>query len=340
MATYLVTGGCGFIGSHLCRTLLSGGHHPRILDDLSTGSLSNLPAGVEFIRGNITDERTVDAAMEGVRGCFHLAALASVEHSIQNWLGAHRTNLSGTIAVFEAARKLGRNKRIPVVYASSAAVYGGCQQLPLQERTPAQPCSPYGADKYACEVHARIATDIHRIPTIGLRFFNVYGPRQDPRSPYSGVISIFCDRLLRREPIEVFGNGRQTRDFVFVADVVGSVIRAMQQAEASVTPIYAVYNVCSGAATSVVDLARVLGEICGCEPEIEFRPARSGEIVHSFGDRSLITRELGLAAPTDLRSGLASTVLWMQTPREDESAATSAFLPGPASCSGEPNAHS
>ena len=328
MATYLITGGCGFIGSHLCRTLLSRGQHPRVLDDLSTGSLSNLPAGVELIQGSITDERTVDATMEGARGCFHLAALASVEHSIQNWLGAHHTNLSGTISVFEAARKLARNARIPVVYASSAAVYGRCEQLPLQERTPAQPCSPYGADKYACELHARIATDIHHIPTVGLRFFNVYGPRQDPRSPYSGVISIFCDRLLRQEPIEVFGNGRQTRDFVFVADVVASMITAMQRAEASATPICAVYNVCSGAATSVVDLARVLGEICDCEPEIEFRPARFGEVVHSYGDRSLIATELGLAAPTDLRSGLASTVLWMQAPQEYESAATSAFLPG------------
>lgn len=311
MAIYLVTGGCGFIGSHLCRGLTQLGHHVRVLDDFSTGSLANVPEGVEIVRGCVTDPKTVKAVMTGLSGCFHLAAVASVERSIDDWLGSHRTNVSGTITVFECIRKLGYS-RVPVVYASSAAVYGDCKQLPVGETAPIRPTSPYGVDKYGSELHARIATEVHRIPTIGLRLFNVYGPGQDPRSPYSGVISIFCERLLRAQPIEIFGDGSQTRDFVFVADVVTSLIAAMRRAEESSTPMCAIYNVCTGTKTTVLDLARLLADLCNYSPEILFRPARSGEIAHSFGTRSLITRELNLPEPVKLASGLSCTVSWMR----------------------------
>jgi UDP-glucose 4-epimerase len=304
MAVFLVTGGCGFIGSHLCEALLGRGDAVRILDDLSTGKVKNVPQRAEILRGDVADAATVGAAMEGVDGCFHLAAIASVERSISDWVGTHRTNLTGAITVFDAARHAGRLDAIPVVYASSAAIYGDCSDLPICEDAPAYPRSPYGADKLGCELHARVAAEAFGVPTVGLRLFNVYGPRQDPNSPYSGVISIFCDRLHRGKPIDVFGDGSQTRDFVFVADVVTAFLAAMDRP----TPSPAVCNVCSGIETSVLELARLIGEVCGRRPEIRFRPARSGEIMHSRGDRTVARDRLGLNTPVGLRAGLAATL--------------------------------
>ncbi|HJU19502.1 MAG TPA: NAD-dependent epimerase/dehydratase family protein [Stellaceae bacterium] len=306
MGLYLVTGGCGFIGSHLCEALIESGAQVRILDDLSTGSPDNVPPDAALLQGSVADSAAVYAAMEDVEGCFHLAAVASVERSTRDWLGAHRTNLSGAIAVFDAARRM-RRRPLPVVYASSAAVYGDCRSLPLRETAAARPRSAYGADKLGCELHARVASEVYGVPTVGLRFFNVYGPRQHPLSPYSGVISKFCDRLRRDEPVEIFGDGRQTRDFVFVSDVVTALIAAMKAA----TPRPAVFNICSGTQTSVGDLARLIAELCGREPEIRFRPARPGEIINSWGDGSLARRHLALPDPIDLRRGLAATLSWM-----------------------------
>ena len=181
MSTWLVTGGAGFIGSHLCEALQQRGDTVRVLDDLSTGRRSNLPDGIAFIEGDVADAAAVAAAIDGVDGCFHLAAIASVEKGVTDWLGTHRTNLTGTITLFDSIRRQG--SRIPVVYASSAAVYGDVAAMPITEATPCRPLSAYGADKYGCELHAAVASHVHAIPTVGLRFFNVYGPRQDPKSP-------------------------------------------------------------------------------------------------------------------------------------------------------------
>ena len=308
MATYLVTGGCGFIGSHLCEALLRDGAEVRVLDDLSSGSLGNLPPGVEMVRGDVADAAAVQAAMRGVEGCFHLAAVASVERSRHDWLGTHRTNRSGAIAVFDTARRAG-SRPVPVVYASSAAVYGDCASLPIREDAEKHPSSAYAADKYGCELHARIACELHGVPAIGLRFFNVYGPRQDPASPYSGVISIFCDRLRRGQPIDVFGDGSQTRDFIFVEDVVTALLAAMQRRPAAP----AVFNICSGRQTSVLELAQAIGRLCGRTPEIRHHPRRTGEIVHSCGDGSAARRRLALLPATDLRIGLWATLSWMES---------------------------
>ena len=308
MAAYLVTGGCGFIGSHLCEALIGRGDSVRILDDLSTGSIENIPAGPLILRGSVADPELVASAMEGISGCFHLAAVASVERSTRDWFGSHRTNLSGTIAVFDAARKIGRSRPIPVVYASSAAVYGDCTQLPIEETTPARPRSAYGADKYGCELHAGVASEVYGVPTIGLRFFNVYGPRQNPASPYSGVISIFCDRLRAGLPIDVFGSGSQTRDFVFVSDVINALVTSMNQ----IGEHPRVFNVCTGRATSVMELARLIAELCKRQPEIRPHPPRPGEIAHSLGDCRLIRRQLGLPNFVGLRSGLMHTLSWME----------------------------
>jgi UDP-glucose 4-epimerase len=304
MATYLVTGGCGFIGSHLCKALMSRGDAVHVLDDLSTGSLSNPPAAATFIQGDVADPQLVLQAITGVDGCFHLAAIASVELSNRNWLRTHRTNLTGAITVFDAAIAAGR---IPIVYASSAAVYGDCPSLPLRETSEKLPLSPYGADKFGCELHAQVAGKVHRLSSVGLRLFNVYGPGQNPKSPYSGVISIFCDKIRHGEPIEVFGNGSQTRDFIFVADVVTALLRAMDAR----LPAASVFNLCTGRGTSVLELARIIASLCRQTLEIRFKPQREGEIAHSRGDPTAARRVLRLGRSTELRVGLAATLAWL-----------------------------
>jgi UDP-glucose 4-epimerase len=307
MAKYLVTGGCGFIGSHLVERLISTGHDVLVLDDMSTGKSENLADGARFVLGDVADPRVVLAAMAGVSGCFHLAAVASVQRGNEDWLGTHRTNLTGTIAVLDAARQYGR---IPVVYASSAAVYGDNADQPLRESSRPHPLSAYGADKLGCELHARIGTLVHGIPTIGFRFFNVYGPRQDPHSPYSGVISIFIDRLLRDVPLIVFGDGLQTRDFIYVGDVVDHLIAAMQ----SPTHAARVFNACTGRATTLLHLIDILGDLIQVTPKISYRSPQPSDIRHSLGAPELCVHELGVRARTVLQQGLATT---LNAPGED-----------------------
>jgi UDP-glucose 4-epimerase len=305
VTAWLVTGGAGFIGSHLCEALLARGDTVRVLDDLSTGRRENLPPGVDLIVGDVADQAAVHDAVEGVSGCFHLAAIASVERGVTDWLGTHRANLTGTITLFDAIRCL--PMRIPVVYASSAAVYGDAATIPIAEGTSCRPLSAYGAEKYGCELHARVATHVHGIPTVGLRFFNVYGPRQDPRSPYSGVISIFCERILRGAPIDIFGDGEQTRDFIFVADVVAAMLAAMRVQPAGAP----VFNVCSGIPISVLDLARAIAELVGTGLVTNHRPPRAGDIRHSTGSPALARATLSLPEPAALRSGLAKVLGWL-----------------------------
>jgi len=304
MGKYLVTGGCGFIGSHLAESLARDGHGVRVLDDLSTGKRENLAASVELLVGDVADADLVRRAMDGVDGCFHLAAIASVERGNLDWLGTHRANLTGAIAVFDAARRPGAIG-IPVVYASSAAVFGDEPRMPLTELSPVRPLSAYGADKLGCELHARVAGVVHGVPTVGLRFFNVYGPRQDPKSPYSGVISIFCDRLGARRPITIFGDGLQTRDFVYVADVVASLRAAMDSLTGVKTSLY---NVCTGRSTSVVDLAHIIAGLCGIRAEITFAAPRAGEIRVSLGSPDRLKTELGVDCRTEIAEGLRATL--------------------------------
>jgi UDP-glucose 4-epimerase len=300
MPHYLVTGGCGFIGSHLCEALLARGDRVRVLDDLSTGKLMNKPAGADLVRGDIADPACVARALAQTDGCFHLAAVASVEKGNRDWLGTHRSNLTGAITIFDAARRARGGQPIPVVYASSAAVYGDSKMGPLDEDAPARPLSAYGADKLGCELHARIATHVHGVPTVGLRFFNVFGPRQDPTSPYSGVISIFVDRLRAGRPIAIYGDGRQARDFVYVDDVVAALLAAMDATPAG-SPVF---NVCTGRAVSVLDVAHAIAGLCGVTAAIDFQPPRAGEIRVSLGDPARAAAGLGIRATTDLQTGL------------------------------------
>jgi UDP-glucose 4-epimerase len=304
MARYLVTGGAGFVGSHLVEDLLERGHWVRVLDDLSTGSRRNVPAAAEFVEGDITDGETVERAVADIDGCFHLAATASVERCNREWVRSHQVNLTGTINVFDQARRAHAARPIPVVYASTAAVYGDCGVAGVGETYPVTPLSSYGADKAACEFHARIAGPIHGVPTAGVRFFNLYGPRQDPRSPYSGVISIFADRLLRGRPIEIFGDGEQVRDFTYVGDAVAALRRAMACASTEAP----VFNICTGIGTSVRELAEIIAGLCDTRLVVRQSAPRHGDIRVSIGDPSRAIAELDFRARTPLPNGLAMTL--------------------------------
>lgn len=299
MARFLVTGGCGFIGSHLVDELIDRGHSVRVLDNLSTGKLSNLPHGADFIEGDITNGKTVADCVAGVDGVFHLAAIASVAVTTTEWVNSHKVNLTGTINVFDAVSRLGSG-RVPVVYASSAAVYGDTQATTLIETESPRPISAYGADKLGCELHARVATLLHGVPTVGLRLFNIYGPRQDPTSPYSGVIAIFSDRISQRRPIDVFGDGTQTRDFVFVRDAIEFFIAAMTSKEGHGKS----FNVCTGRETSIVALASILSSLYRVEAQIRFQAARAGDIRRSIGSPELAARTLHCDANTTIAEGL------------------------------------
>jgi UDP-glucose 4-epimerase len=304
MACFLVTGGAGFLGSHLVDALLRQEHLVRVLDDLSSGRRQNLPRQIQFLHGDVTDPTTVEKAFEGIDACFHLAAIASVVRSNREWLRTHEVNLAGTLNIFNQARRLRHRREIPIVYASSAAIYGDCRTVPIAEDTPFAPLSAYGADKSACELHARVAGAVHEIPTVGLRFFNLYGPRQDAQSPYSGVIALFADRLRLGEPVEIFGDGEQVRDFTYVGDAVGALDRALTAASTSAP----VFNVCSGKGTAVRALAETMAQLYETDFAAYYRPARSGEVRISIGDPRRAAEQLGFRAATALADGLAITL--------------------------------
>jgi UDP-glucose 4-epimerase len=297
MGLYLVTGGCGFIGSHLVDDLIEGGHDVVVLDDLSSGRRENLHPRARLIIGDVADAAVTARAMAGVDGCFHLAAIASVARSNEDWLGTHRANLTGTIAVFEAAR---RAVPVPVVYASSAAVYGAAGDPLLSEDSQTRPLTAYGADKLGCELHARVAGHVHGIPTTGLRFFNVYGPRQDPHSPYSGVISVFHQRIAAGLPVTIDGDGQQSRDFIYVADIIAHLRAAMARTRTGA----AIYNVCTGRATSVLEIAQILSRRLGAETALTHGPARPGDMRQAIGSPDRAAEALGLRAEIQIVDGL------------------------------------
>ncbi len=300
---YLITGGAGFIGSHLADLLLSQGHDVRVLDDFSTGKLQNVDSRCEVIRADCRDVQALRRGMAGAAGCFHLAAIASVARGNEDWIGTHGVNQGATVAVLDTARALGG---VPVVYASSAAVYGSLEGTAREDACPA-PRTAYGADKLGSELHARVGAQVHGVPSVGFRFFNVYGPRQDPASPYSGVISIFADAIDHGRPITMHGDGLQTRDFVFVSDVAAHLVAGMRYCTAA-PPGAHMLNVCTGHETSVMDLALIIGEVSGRAPVIRRGAPRAGDIARSVGSPERARAVLGVQATTDLRAGLRETV--------------------------------
>lgn len=294
MLKYLVTGGCGFIGSHVVDKLLKEGFQVRVLDNLVNSSTQYLSSDVEFIQGSITDEATFKQALRGIDGIFHLAALVSVIDSIEHWFDNHQVNCAATIRLLE------QNRGMPILFASSAAIYGDTPELPQHEGVTPRPLSPYAIDKLTCEMHLKLAWDLHQTPSAAFRFFNIYGPRQNPSSPYSGVISKFAELLAHHQPITIFGDGNQQRDFVYVKDVAEILVTTMSPQLSGAN----VYNLCTGHSISINALADLMGEIAGISVHKEYAPARPGEIGVSCGDPSKTLRSLGAQARTPLKQGL------------------------------------
>jgi UDP-glucose 4-epimerase len=270
----------------------------------------------------VTRQEAVSDALDGVDGCFHLAAIASVEYCHKDWLRSHAVNLSGAITVFDEARKIqSRTGRIvPVVYASSAAVYGNTSQIPISEETLTVPVNAYGVDKLGCEMHAAVGSRIHDLAVVGLRFFNIYGPRQDPDSPYSGVVSIFSQRILEGAAIEIHGDGTQVRDFVYVDDAVRALRRAMRLAVPR-EPL--VFNVCTGTGTRIGELARIIAEVRNVPFAPRYVPSRIGDVQVSIGDPRRARRNLGFSAEIGLAQGLARTLAASPPAREGTGSAGS-----------------
>jgi UDP-glucose 4-epimerase len=306
----VVTGGAGFIGSHTVDRLIAAGHHVVVLDDFRTGKRANLAqhagnarltiVACDVAHGIFAALAPLTAKHGPVERIVHLAAQVSVVHSVDNPLVDMQVNYGGTLHVLEYARAAGVKK---VVFASSAAVYGDVVEMPVDEETARRPVSPYGIDKLASELALDYYAAVHGVPATWLRFFNVYGPRQDPSSPYSGVISIFSDRARAGRPLLIFGDGGQTRDFVYVGDVVRAIVAALDDGNNRV-----VANVGTGGEISVLQLARTIIELCGNKSTIDHAPARAGEILHSRARVDRLRDMLGVVAQTPLVDGLRETL--------------------------------
>ncbi len=293
----LVTGGAGFIGSHSVEALLASGARVTVYDNFSSGKRSNLPRHEQLsvIEGDVRDAQAVGRAFGGVTHVLHLAAQVSVRASVEDPAGSASHNVTGFLNVANAVRNaLG----VRLVYASSAAVYGAPRTLPLDESSVCEPTSPYGLEKLIDDQYASLFRSLYGISALGLRYFNVYGPRQDPASPYAGVISRFADRLLQGDVLTVFGDGRQTRDFVFVRDVARANVAALRSNHTGVL------NIGTGRSVTLLQLIEALATCAGRKPEVRFDPPAVGDIRDSAMRAERMRDVLGFANPTALVDGL------------------------------------
>jgi UDP-glucose 4-epimerase len=306
----LITGGAGFIGSHLVEALVAQGQRVRVLDDLSTGKQDNLAAvadRIEFVPGSITEPVALRHALADVHVVFHLAALPSVQRSIEAPLATHEVCATGTLRVLEAARQVGASR---VVYAASSSAYGDTPGMVLTETDPVSPMSPYAAAKLAGEHYCRAFTTAYGLETVRLRFFNIFGPRQDPHSPYAGVIARFVLGALAGQRPTIFGDGLQSRDFTYVANAVHAMVRASEAPAA----VGNVYNVGTGATVSLLDLVKHLNELRGGCLEPVLLPARAGDVRFSQADISRAQRDLGYDPAVSFVEGLRRTLASWQGP--------------------------
>jgi UDP-glucose 4-epimerase len=302
----LVTGGAGFIGSHIVEELLRCGHTVRVLDNFSTGTRKNTESfqgTVEILEGDLRDAGTVKAAVHDVEQVFHLAAFVSVPQSMSDPEACFAVNVAGTVTLLESARQAGSRK---VVLSSSTAVYGNTVVFPTTEETPLHPLSPYALSKQVNELYARLYTHILGLPVTVLRYYNVYGPRQRPDSDYAAAIPIFVRQLTAGKPITIYGDGKQSRDFIFVKDVVRANLLAAESDSAGES-----FNICTGHETSLLDLLEELSEISTLPPQVLFDAPRSGDIYRSVGSPEKAAASLGFRAETSLAKGLAQTINWM-----------------------------
>ena len=302
----LVTGGAGFIGSHLSEGLVRAGHRVRVLDNLYSGRRSNLHAvrrDLEFVKGDCADLAVARRAMRGMEAVFHEAAIASVARSVEDPLSSHRGNATATLSVLTAARDAGVRR---VIYAGSSSVYGDSPRLPKREDMETRPLSPYAVGKLTGEHYLRIFAGLYGLETLSLRYFNVFGPRQDPGSPYSGVISLFTAALLAgRRPL-IYGDGRQSRDFTFVANVVDANLRALRAPAARGD----VMNVATGKRVTLNRLLAILSRHVGRTVRPRYLAPRPGDVRHSLADITRARRTLGYRPLVALETGLRETVDW------------------------------
>ncbi len=311
-ARYLVTGGAGFIGSHIAEALLRSGESVRILDNLATGRQSNvnvlrgLPGRLEIIEGDLRDAETVRAAVAGTEVVFHQGALASVPRSIADPVRSLETNINGTQNVLLAARDLGVRR---VVYASSSSVYGNTPTLPKHEDMPTSPMSPYAVQKLTAELLCGVFTRIYGLETVSLRYFNVFGPRQDPASEYAAVIPRFLTALLEKRRPVVFGDGEQTRDFTYIENVVQANLLAATAPDA----VGAAMNIGCGERISLNYVLELAGDLLGTKVEPDYREARPGDVRDSLADISKAHRLLGYTPSVHFKEGLARTLEAMKT---------------------------
>jgi UDP-glucose 4-epimerase len=300
MAVILVTGGCGFIGSHVVDALVARGDTVRVIDNLSSSSDRFLPPSATLLVGDVADTGLLEKAMTGCDGIIHLAAIASVQICQEQWVLSHRTNVLGCVSVFDTAAR--HAPHAPVIYASSAAIYGDNPNTPLRETEAPTPLTSYGTDKWANERYAQIAHRYHGISNVGLRFFNVYGPRQDPSSPYSGVISRFMHASTAQLPITVYGDGEQTRDFIHVSDIVRLILAALDYARNHDGAH--IFNGCSGTETSLLALVEHISALKETALVARHTAPRAGDIRRSTGNPEKAAKTLGFTGQMSLKKGL------------------------------------
>ena len=309
----LVTGGAGFIGSHLVEALISAGCRVAVLDNLSTGSLTNLKrlkGEFSFFQDDIRNQKALSAAVEDCQVIFHLAAVVSVTQTVENPIESAAVNEMGSLSVFETAREKGVQR---VVFSSSCAVYGDDPRLPKLEDMAPKPLSPYAVQKLAAEYYAQMFYDLHGLETTVLRYFNVYGPRQDPSSPYSGVISIFLTKALLNEPAVIYGDGKQSRDFIFVQDVV----RANLLAATARGIGGRIINIGSGKSVAINQLWDEICAVSDRNLEPEYAAKRPGDIVASLADAGRARELLDFECETSFEAGLKSTFDWYRSQRSN-----------------------
>jgi nucleoside-diphosphate-sugar epimerase len=317
MAHYLVTGGAGFIGSHLCEELTRRGETVRVVDSLITGKRANLAhlPNVEFVEGDLADFDVATRAVRGVDYVLHQAAIPSVPRSVEDPITSNRANIDASVSLLVAARDA-RVKR--VVYAGSSSAYGNSPTMPKVETMPTAPLSPYALQKLVAEQYCQMFTTLYGLETVTIRYFNVFGPRQDPSSPYSGVISLFIRAVCEGKPPKIYGDGEQTRDFTYVANVVDGVLRACHARDVSGEVI----NVATNGRVSLNQLFAAVRDLVGTQVEPTYEGPRAGDVRDSQADITKAARLLGYKPLVSFEQGLKNTVEWYRTSRETSSLAT------------------
>lgn len=331
-AKYLVTGGAGFIGSNLVAALVQAGEHVRVLDDLSTGFWENLDgiaeqSKIERVTGDIRDLATVEKAMKGVEVVFHEGALGSVPKSVDFPRESDSVNTHGTLMVLDVARHAGVRR---VIFAASSAAYGETEELPKRETITPQPLSPYAVSKLAGEMYLKVFANIYKLETLNLRYFNVFGPGQTPDGAYAAAIPRFVDRAIQDQPIEIFGDGEQTRDFCFVKNTVRANLLGAACAKRLTGEVV---NIAGGRRIGLNDLVREIGRVLGRPVTVAHKEPRAGDIRHSLGDITVARELLGYEPEVKWEDGIAPTIAYLQKLRAEglakASGITAALWAGP-----------